>query len=58
MMLRQIETTGSEAGYKCASCGRFEPAMDAARMPRQTPCIYDKKTEGEASIASLLKEKE
>ena len=57
-MVHIPQTTGSEAGYKCASCGRFEPDIDATRMPRQTPCVYDKKTEGEASIEALLKEAE
>lgn len=45
-MVHIPQTTGSEAGYRCLRCGRFEPDIDATRMPRQTPCVYDKKTEG------------
>ena len=42
-MARTPETTGSEAGYRCIACGHFQPDNPVSWIPRQTPCVSDKK---------------
>jgi RecJ-like exonuclease len=41
-MVHSENTTGTEAGYTCISCGRFVPDTNVSWIPRQTPCVYDK----------------
>lgn len=41
-MVRQEDTTATEAGYRCTSCDRVELDKPVSWIPRQQPRVYDK----------------
>lgn len=42
-MVRQEDTTATEAGYRCIGCGRIERDSPVSWIPRQTPVVMDRK---------------
>lgn len=42
-MVRQEDTTATEAGYKCVRCGHIQLDTPVSWIPKQTPVVMDDK---------------